>query len=186
MTGVVLVRHTEVARAWRGRCYGISDVPLSRTGARAARALVEAWDTPVDAIVHSGLRRTAFLATLLGRRLGIVPTVDPDWRERDFGDWEGRSWHAIWRATGAAMDGMLTHPDSFRPGGGETTTAMIARAACAWARLPAGRVAVVAHAGPIAAILSQRAGCPASAIGGQIPALGSVTRLPRPQGDPTW
>lgn len=186
MTDVLLVRHTEVARAWRGRCYGISDMSLSRAGVQAARALVEAWATPVDAIVHSGLRRTAFLASLLGRRLGLVPTVDTDWRERDFGEWEGRSWYAIWHASGAAMDGMLSEPDSFRPGGGETTSAMTARAARGWARLPAGRVAVVAHAGTIAAIRSQRAGCPPSTIGDHIPALGSITCLPRQHGDLPW
>lgn len=180
MTGqVLLVRHTEVARQWHGRCYGRTDVGLSRAGKLAARALVESWVEPtVDAIVHSGSRRAAILALWLGKRIGVVPMIDVNWQERDFGDWEGRSWTAIWRATGSAMDGMLTHPDSFRPGGGETTTEMIDRAARAWASLPAGCVIVVTHAGPIAAVRSVQAGSPPAAIVDYIPPLGSITPLP--------
>lgn len=148
---------------------------LSRAGAAAARAIVEAWGDPaVDAIVHSGLRRAATLAGWLGARLGIDPATDPDWRERDFGAWEGRSWDAIWRAAGAAMDGMLTAPDSFRPGGGETTREMADRAMRAWSRLPEGRVVVVAHGGPIAAIRLLQARATIGDIAAYIPAPGSV------------
>lgn len=173
---VLLVRHTEVARRWHGHCYGRTDVGLSRAGTIAARGLVGGWaEAGVDAIVHSGSRRAAVLARGLGARLSIVPTIDPDWLERDFGEWEGLSWSAIWRATGSAMDGMLTHPDSFRPGGGETTTEMIDRAARAWTRLPAGRIVVVTHAGPIAAIRSRQEGGAPGAIVDYVPPLGSVT-----------
>ncbi|QYE35512.1 histidine phosphatase family protein [Polymorphobacter sp. PAMC 29334] len=180
---VVLVRHTEVARAWRGRCYGRSDVGLSRAGTRAARDLVDQWTGPVDAIVHSGSRRAAILAGWLGARLGIAPVIDFDWRERDFGAWEGLSWTAIWRATGPAMDGMLTAPDTFRPGGGETTRNLVDRAARAWARLPDGdRVVVVAHGGPIAAVRLMQGRAAIGEIAAFIPAPGSITDLCRDAG----
>ncbi len=180
MRRVLLVRHTEVARAWHGRCYGYSDMGLSRAGSRAARDLVDGWTEPVDTIVHSGSRRAAALAIGLGARLGIVPTVDRDWRERDFGAWEGRSWHAIWRETGAAMDGMLTAPDSFRPGGGETTRELVDRAARAWSRLPDGdRVVIVAHGGPIAAIRLLQARADVKQIARYITTPGSVTEVGR-------
>lgn len=87
MTGeVLLIRHTEVARAWRGRCYGQSDVGLSREGKRQARTLAaEIACEPVAAIVHSGLRHTRVLADLLARATSLMPIVDPRWRERGFG-----------------------------------------------------------------------------------------------------
>ncbi|MGI4878736.1 MAG: histidine phosphatase family protein [Janthinobacterium lividum] len=177
---VLLVRHTEVALGWRGRCYGRSYMGLSRASARAARDIVDRWNTPVDAIVHSGSRRAATLAGWLGTRLGVDPTVDPDWQERDFGTWEGRSWQAIWRETGTAMDGMLTAPESFRPGGGETTRNLVDRAARAWSGLPDGdRIVVVAHGGPIAAIRLLQARAGISQIAAFIPAPGSVTEICR-------
>ena len=156
---ILLVRHTEVARCWRGRCYGASDAGLSRAGLAHVHALVpglSAWRP--DRLVHSGLRRAALLADMVARVTGLGATVDRRWRERDFGDWEGMSWIAIHRASGDAMDGMIDAPDSFRPGGGETTLELAARAVAALADLPPGRTMVVAHGGPIAALRGTRAG----------------------------
>lgn len=178
---VLLVRHPLVARAWAGRCYGRSDMGWSRDGAVLARALVEQLARePIDAVVHSGLRRTHRLADAVARRRGVPATADAAWCERDFGTWEGRSWHAIWRETGDLMDRMMTHPASFRPGGGETGAAMARRVRAAWDALPAhGTTLVVAHGGPIAAIRAAAAGAPATATARFIPACGAVIALPR-------
>nr|WP_310525493.1 histidine phosphatase family protein [Polymorphobacter sp.] len=154
---ILLIRHTEVARIWRGRCYGITDTGLSRAGAAHAAALapeIASWRP--DIVVHSGLRRAHHLARLIAATARAEIHAVPDWRERDFGDWEGQTWLQIHRATGDAMDGMIDAPDHFRPGGGETTTELANRAVTAFATLPPGRVAVVAHGGPIAAILGRR------------------------------
>lgn len=151
---VLLVRHPEVARAWHGRCYGRSDVGLSRAGAAHARALVpELALWAPDVVVHSGLCRTRVLAEAMAARLGLTARADPAWQERNFGHWEGRSWAAIYRETGNAMDGMIDDPDGFRPGDGETTAELAARSLAAFESLPNQRVVVVTHGGPIAAIL---------------------------------
>lgn len=173
-SAVLLIRHTEVARAWRGRCYGISDPSLSRAGTAHAAVLaaeLAAWKP--DIVVHSGLRRTRYLAQLIAAA-GVETVADPGWRERDFGSWEGLTWHAIHRSTGNAMDGMIDAPDSFRPGGGETTTELANRASEALARLPAGRIAVVSHGGPIAALRGRRLGLPARDWLALVPALGGT------------
>ena len=155
---VLLIRHAPVALHWHGRCYGRSDAGLSREGLRQsrqiARNLVRARvGRGLAGVVHSGLRRTSFLAELIAEAAGLEPRVDPRWRERDFGAWETRTWNSIWRESGNAMDGMLTDPATFRPGGGETTEELFARSVAAWRALPAeSSIIVVAHAGPIACV----------------------------------
>lgn len=150
---MILVRHPPVARAWEGRCYGRRDVGLSRAGHAIIPALCEQLAALApDRIIHSGLRRTRVLAERLGVRLGIVPAIAPDWRERDFGAWEGRTWQSIYRATGNAMDGMIDNPSGFRPGtNGETTQELLERIERALRDLPEhGLIAIISHGGPIA------------------------------------
>lgn len=149
-----LVRHPAVAALWNGRCYGVSDAGLGWEGLAEARGLVERLVALApDLVVHSGMRRTRLIAERVARRLGLAALQDVRWRERDFGGWEGLPWDAVYRATGSAMDGMLTDPYDFRPGGGETTAELWERAIAAWEALPrGGRIVVVAHGGPIAVV----------------------------------
>ncbi len=170
---VLLVRHTEVARAWKGRCYGQSNMGLSLAGAAHARELagtLAGWRP--ERVVHSGLHRAAILGESVAALAGVAAHVDPAWQERDFGSWEGRSWTTIYRETGDAMDGMIDDPDGFRPGGGETTTAFAARALAAFHRLPYGRIMVITHGGPIAAIAGSFKGLPPRDWLALVPALG--------------
>jgi len=180
-TRVLLVRHPPVARGWAGRCYGRSDMGWSRAGAGLARALAATLAAEARAqIVHSGARRTERLAAMVARATGRPCHADPRWLERDFGTWEGRRWDAIWRETGDLMDGTMTDPAGFRPGGGETGADLAARAQAAWDALPAqGDTLVIAHGGPIAAIRTLLAGEPLERMVAHIPALGEVVALPR-------
>jgi len=158
---ITLVRHTEVARRWRGRCYGVSDVGLSRAGAAAIAPLAqELAALRPEWIIHSDLTRTRRLAIAVARSAGCTILADPAWRERDFGTWEGQSWNAIYRASGNAMDGMIEAPDKFRPGGGETTLELAVRVATALTGLPEGRGIVVTHGGPIASLWVKNADLP--------------------------
>lgn len=178
MRTVLLVRHTEVARAWKSRCYGISDMRLSREGAAHARALateLAAWHP--ETILHSDLRRARILAEAIANLAGVGVHAVPRWQERDFGSWEGRSWDAIYRATGNAMDGMIDDPHHFRPGGGETTMELARRSLAAFGRLPEGRVLVVTHGGPIAAILGMRQGLAARDWPALVPPPGGWVEL---------
>jgi broad specificity phosphatase PhoE len=177
---VVLVRHTEVARAWHGRCYGISDIPLSRSGRTAMTALAArlAAERPTW-VVHSGLVRTCHLANRIVMLAGCTLHEDEDWRERDFGTWEGQNWKAIYRATGSAMDRMLTSPDEFRPGGGETTMELAARVNGAFRRLPRNFGFVITHGGPIAALIGTQRAVPVTSWATLIPRQGETIRWTR-------
>jgi broad specificity phosphatase PhoE len=154
MARLILVRHPPVAKAWAGRCYGQSDMGLSREGQTMLAPLaVRLAALEPDMILHSGMRRTRVLADMLGRCTVGVVMEDCQWRERDFGNWEGRTWNSIYRETGDAMDGMIEAPGSFRPGdNGETTYEMVERVRGALAALSRqGCIAIIAHGGPIAA-----------------------------------
>ncbi len=180
---VHLVRHTAVAAHWAGRCYGQSDVALSREGRDAARALAPRIAAlGASHIYVSPLRRARFLAGLVGRedpkaRLLIEPRL----AECHFGEWEGQSWDAIHAATGDAMMGLVTAPATFRPGGsGEATFALRDRA-MAWLEEVAieapSSVVAVCHGGPIAAIRGTLAGAPVAKWPGLVPKTGEVVTL---------
>jgi broad specificity phosphatase PhoE len=149
---LLLLRHTRVAASWRHRCYGRSEAPLGAEGLAAAHRL--ATLVPAASALHaSPSRRSGLLAGLVARRLGLAIRWDRRLLERDFGRWEGQSWEAIWQAEGSAMDGMIDAPGRFRPGGGETTDELAARARAWLAGLPAAAsVIAVSHGGPIAAL----------------------------------
>lgn len=179
---VLLLRHPPVAKAWKGRCYGRSDMGLSRAGqALADRIAVDLAATPTDAIVQSGAIRTRRLAEWIARGRDVPVTTDPRWLERDFGAWEGRSWNAIWRETGAEMDRMMTEPD-YRPGGGESANDIADRVLAAWHALPERPcVLVVAHGGPIATLRALLAGQPVTRAVDFIPACGELVTTQRRQ-----
>lgn len=177
---ILLVRHTEVARAWQGRCYGQSDMGLSRAGAAHARTLApELAEWKPDLVLHSGLRRAQILADTIATLVGVAAIADPAWMERDFGSWEGRRWTAIYRETGNAMDGMIEAPNSFRPGNGETTMELAARANAALRKLPWQRVLVVTHGGPIAAIVGTLQAVAVQDWPGLVPAAGAMVVVVR-------
>lgn len=179
-TELILVRHPPVAKAWTGRCYGQSDMGLSREGQAMIPALVdELAALRPDYIAHSDMRRTRELALPLARRLGLIAHPAPYWRERHFGTWEGQRWNAIYSGTGNAMDGMLDAPDSFRPGNeGETTRELIQRVALAIDAIPkTGRTIIVAHGGSIAAARLLSAKAPACEIANYIPHVGEAVSI---------
>lgn len=180
---VHLVRHTAVAAHWAGRCYGQSDVGLSREGRAAARELA----TRIAALgarrlYVSPLRRARFLAGLIVREAANIDLViDARLAECHFGMWEGQTWDAIYAASGDAMMGLVTAPETFRPGGhGEATFALRDRA-MAWldaaARGPGGPVVAICHGGPIAAIRGTVAGAPVVEWPGLVPKVGEIVTI---------
>ncbi len=179
---LLLVRHPPVTLAWQKRCYGQSDPGLSRAGQGMISPLVEELiGLKPEVILHSDMARTRAIAIPLAGRLGLSAQREPLWRERNFGAWEGKSWHRIYRETGNAMDGMINDPDSFRPGGnGETTSELVVRITKALKAAPmAGRVAVISHGGPIAAAQLIGAGSAIKSIHTLISATGSIVRILR-------
>jgi broad specificity phosphatase PhoE len=186
VTRLLLLRHTEVAAHWRGRCYGRAEAGLSRAGLAEARRIASALPPDgITRVVSSPARRARVLAARIARRLGLKLEIEPRLAERDFGAWEGQAWDAIWQAEGSSMDGMIDAPDRFRPGGGETTCELAARA-LSWLDTlpPGGGVLAVAHGGPIAALVGSLRGEAPRAWLAHVPRVGEAVVLS--QGPDGW
>ena len=146
---LTLLRHTRPA-VGPEICYGARDVALAETFEAEAAALLPGLP-PVDRIVTSPLARCARLAEWLGDRLDVPVTQDPDWREIDFGRWEGLAWDAVPRdELGLWCEDFM----AARPHGGESVAMLLARVRTAAARFcPEDRALAVTHGGPIRAAL---------------------------------
>lgn len=157
MTSVDFLRHGETAFA--NDLLGRSDPPFSGAGCKAVtRQLAgRTW----AAVVASPLARARETAEIATHWSAQDVEVDPDWREMDFGDWEGRS-----RADLAADDrfaAFYADPEANPPPNGENASAVRARVDAALRRLAARRddpVLVVAHGGTIRMALSILVGLP--------------------------
>lgn len=149
---MILVRHLRPLAA-EGRCYGRSEVAVARPGPGEARRILRAAGR-IERVVSSPLRRCRALARLLAAEAGAPLRLDPDWREIDFGRWEGVPWAAIPRAE---LDAWAADLAGARPHGGESVAMLRERVRRAIARLGGGRrgarTLVVTHAGPIRAAL---------------------------------
>jgi broad specificity phosphatase PhoE len=136
MTTLLLVRHGETDWNADGRLQGQTDRPLSDYGRSQARQLAEELgDDGVEAIYSSDLARARETAEIVGDRLGLPVVLDPDLREKDWGNWEGLT--AVERDRVEFV--------------GESTEAHAERTLRALRRIaerhPAGRVLVVTHGG---------------------------------------
>jgi broad specificity phosphatase PhoE len=154
-------------------------VELSELGLSQGRAAAEQLaGRPIDVVWHSGMVRARVLAELLATQTGACCVEEPALRERDFGAWEGRRWDDLYAETGAAMDGMILAPDTFRPPGGETTHELRDRVLAWYRSLPEdGSFVAVTHGGPIAALRGTLAREPPTAWPQLVPAHGTWVEL---------
>ena len=140
--GIWAWRHPRPLRA-DGRCIGRTDVPVDpRRARRLARQIQRA--ARKHALPHeiwtSPLHRCAEVGRWL-RRWGWVHRIDAALIEMDFGAWDGELWSMIARDEVEAWNQDFS---GYAPGGGESLTAVLVRAA-GWR--VAGVKLIVAHAG---------------------------------------
>ena len=106
-----------------------------------------------DIIVHSDLLRTRQLADGFAEVWNCSLHADERLRELDFGSWELRPWDQIYAETGSEMDRIVSEPNRFAPGGGETLFALRDRVLDWLAGLEGRRsVVAVSHGGPISVL----------------------------------
>ncbi|MGL5828133.1 MAG: bifunctional RNase H/acid phosphatase [Angustibacter sp.] len=173
-TSVVLLRHgvTALTRERRYSGSGGEDHPLTELGRAQAVAAAQgiaqlAREQEFAAIVCSPLLRAQQTAQAAADAIGLPVRVSDDWRECDFGEWDGLTSAEVaqrWPTEFADWSGSI----EVAPPGGESLAAVGRRVHTArdklLARYPRGRVLVVCHAVPIKVLAGLAAGAPAEMI----------------------
>lgn len=93
-TNVFLIRHGRTVWNQERRLQGHHDIELDESGIRQAEDLAAFFDTSRQSFSHiysSDLKRASKTAAILAQKLGISSSLSTDLRERDMGEWGGRT-----------------------------------------------------------------------------------------------
>ena len=166
MVRLILARHGEADGSREFRFNGSSDVALTPNGEEQARRLADAL-APLapDAIYSSPLLRARATAEAIAARTELPLHELPELREQSYGSWE-RLTAAEARQRDPKRFAAWSSGQRIAPPAGETLSAVRQRVvACANALVErhAGQtVVLVAHVGPIKALLCTALGLPLS------------------------
>ncbi|MFM8578019.1 MAG: histidine phosphatase family protein [Planctomycetaceae bacterium] len=150
-----LIRHGRPLQS--GICYGQTDVPCEPVPDHIV------WEsTRPRLVVASDLGRCRELATRIAAACDCPLHIDPNLREMNFGEWEGRSWDALAREDRRRFERWMADYLVEAPPGGESYGALAQRVshALAAAQAAGGDVACVTHAGPIRVAVACLLGLP--------------------------
>lgn len=124
LSGVLLARHGETDdNVAPLRFQGFTDTPLNDIGRRQAAELAEkvaARAEPVASLWSSDLSRARETAEIVGRRIGLTPTLDARLREGARGRWEGHLFEKIERDEPEHYAAWMRGGAGFRFPGGES------------------------------------------------------------------
>lgn len=130
-----LIRHARTPWNREKRIQGSSDIPLSPEGKEEAVRWGEILKPePFDLILSSPLIRAGETALILSDKMGIPVFREPDLREQDFGEWEGRRINDIRKSDPGAVEFQESRGWGFRPPGGESRTGVLERVKTAFER----------------------------------------------------
>lgn len=185
---LVCVRHGQTAWNAKRRFQGHTNIPLDDEGRAQASALGALLRAErIDAAVSSDLLRAVETARLVLGDRPVELRLDPDWREMQFGDWEGLTWDEIVAAHPELDPASRTAPKTYTPSGGESFAQLCERIARAVERFTGeldddGVGLVATHAGPLHALLAVLLGDDATQALSVRFVPASVTRLRRHNG----
>ena len=176
MTEILLIRHGETAWNAVRKLQGHLDIPLNEEGLRQAKALAaHLQNEKLDAIISSDLQRAMQTAAAIADLQNTSLQINPQLRERCFGDFEGKLYselpelypeaYAQWRSRDpdfhfpAKNDGSGNRGESIREFHHRTTSCIQH-----YAQLYAGkRIALIAHGGVLECAWREATGLPLNA-----------------------
>lgn len=141
--------------ALTGRMLGRTDCEVTPEGIAACRAQTE--DVVVAHVIASDLKRASRCGEAAAADLSRPLTIDPRWRELDFGAWDGLESGTL---DAAALGRFWSDPDANPPPDGERWSELVARVTAAIEDLPDEPTLVVTHGGAMRAALHVLCGFP--------------------------
>jgi probable phosphoglycerate mutase len=115
MIEILLIRHGETDWNAERRLQGHLDIELNAEGVRQAALLAEALrGEQVDAIFSSDLQRARQTAQAVAATRNMVVQIEPGWRERCYGAFEGLRYAEIGERFPEAHKAMLARELDFR------------------------------------------------------------------------
>ncbi|WP_227766478.1 alpha-ribazole phosphatase [Zhaonella formicivorans] len=129
MTEIILIRHGETIWNNGGIYQGHTDIPLSETGKAQAAKLGERLKTKaIDAFYASDLSRAYETARIVAAPHSKEVKLLPEFREMNFGEWEGLNYKEIMVKYGPLAQQWYTNPEAICIPGGESCTQLKERA----------------------------------------------------------
>jgi alpha-ribazole phosphatase len=93
---LILIRHAESDGNVQKRFCGFKDVHLTKKGiGQAERLSYRLKGVPVDQVYCSDLKRAQHTAEIIFKERGINIIIDPEFREMNFGIWEGYTYDEV-------------------------------------------------------------------------------------------
>lgn len=163
---IVMIRHGETVGNSRERLHGAADVALSDEGRAQMRAAARALHQEVfDVVVASPLRRSWQSAAVIAPCAPIQ--LVPEFREVDFGRWEGMSLDEVKAADPVLYQDWQARAPGFEYPGGEPRAAFRERVGRGLARVEeigAQGALLVVHKGVIRTIAELLRGAPLEGV----------------------
>ena len=149
-----ILRHGETTAG--ASFVGSTDVALTKIGwQQMQQAIPENYG--YDAVITSPLKRCSDFARGFSIQHGIPLVIEDNFREMDFGEWEGRSSEEIWENDREALLAFWQDPIENSPTGGENIVQFHARIMGAFTRMlkefDNKHLLLVGHVGTIRSIL---------------------------------
>ena len=151
-TRIIAIRHGETTWNVDARIQGQLDIAMNAKGRWQAERMTAALRTePITAIYSSDLARAWETAQYLGQAQGLPVIKEIGLRERDFGDFEGKTFAEIEQLLPEQSIRWRKRDPDFFPPGGESLVTLQARVLEAAGQLaaqhPGELIALVGHGG---------------------------------------
>lgn len=150
MLKIFLIRHGKTS--WNGnwRIQGHSDIELSSEGITEAKLLAANFPVPtIDAIYSSDLNRAKSTAEILAKKFNLPVKITPEFREINFGDWEGKTLAEMEKIDPVNCENFFRNPEALKIKNAESFSHVQQRAMNAIKKITAahqtGNIVVVAH-----------------------------------------
>ncbi|HVE91095.1 MAG TPA: histidine phosphatase family protein [Actinomycetota bacterium] len=163
-TRIIVVRHGQTPASVERRFAGSTDVDLTDEGAGQAELLAARLSKlDIEALYVSPMKRCRRTSAAVERATGLVPRVERDLRECDFGRWEGLTTTEVSAQFPDRFQEWVTD-DTVEPPDGESWHAVGERLGRWWESAAAEHkgqtIVAVTHGGPILTLIRQRLQAP--------------------------